>query len=161
MTLSKKIKLDGMDLAVLREIQKDSRISNNELARRINLSQPAAHARLKRLKKLGVVKRHVSLLDHEKLGLELICFFQIRLQGHSEEVLTHFEEEVCLFPQVLECHYLTGESDYLIKAIFRSRHELEQFLRSKLTTLPHVMQITTSLVLSEVKATTILPLPEI
>ena len=161
MTSSKKIKLDGIDLAVLHELQSDSRISNNELARRINLSQPAAHTRLKRLEKLGVIKRHVSLLDHEKLGLELICFFQTQLQGHSEEILTRFEKEVCLFPEVLECHYLTGESDYLIKAIFRSRHDLEQFLRSKLTTLPHVMKITTSLVLSEIKATTMLPLPEI
>lgn len=161
MTSLEKIKLDGIDLAVLREIQKDSRISNNELARRINLSQPATHARLKRLKKLGVIKQHVSLLDHEKLGLEFICFFQIRLQAHSEEVLTRFEEEICRFPEVLECHCLTGESDYLIKGIFRNQHELEQFLRSRLTTLPHVMQITTSLVLSEIKATTMLPLPEI
>ncbi|MFK5927655.1 MAG: Lrp/AsnC family transcriptional regulator [Desulfuromusa sp.] len=161
MTSPEKIKLDGIDLAVLHEIQKDSRISNSELARRINLSQPAAHARLKRLKKLGVIKQYVSLLDHEKLGLEFICFFQARLQAHSAEVLTRFEEELCRFPEVLECHYLTGESDYLIKAIFRSQHELEQFLRSKLTTLPHVRQITTSLVLSEIKATTMLPLPGI
>ncbi|GAB4441110.1 MAG: Lrp/AsnC family transcriptional regulator [Anaerolineae bacterium] len=151
--------MDELDLAILREIQEDSRISNSELARRINLSQPATHARLKRLESIGVIRCHVSLLDREKLGLDLVCFFQVRLQAHSEEALIRFEESVRGFPQVLECHYLTGEFDYLLKAVFRNREELEHFQRRQLSTLPDVTRTTTSVVLSEIKATTVLPLP--
>lgn len=152
--------MDDLDLAILREIQEDSRISNSELARRINLSQPATHARLKRLENIGVIRRHVSLLDREKLGLDLICFFHVRLQVHSEEALIRFEESMQGFPQVLECHYLTGEFDYLLKAVFRNRDELEQFQRRQLTTLPDVTRVITSVALSEIKSTTVLPLPK-
>ena len=152
--------LDNIDRAILNEIQQDSRISNSELARRIKLSQPATHARLKRLETIGVVRQHVSLLDRDKLGLDLICFFQVRLEAHSEQALLRFEQEVIAFPEVLECHYLTGQFDYLLKAVFENRRALEQFERQRLTALTDVVQITTSVALSEIKMTTVLPLPK-
>lgn len=150
--------LDETDLSILREVQNDSRISNNELARRINLSQPAAHRRLKRLKTTGVIREYTVRLDYEKLGYELICFFQTRLQGHLEKDIVRFETQVAALPEVLECHYVTGEFDHLLKAIFKSRQELEQFLRNKLSSIPGVAQIITSLVLSEIKSDRSLPL---
>ena len=153
-------KLDKTDRVLLDQIQRDSRISNSELARRIQLSQPATHARLKRLEALGVVRQHVSLLDRDKLGLDLICFFQIRLAAHSEQALLRFEAKARDFPEVLECHYLTGQFDYLLKAVFENRLALERFERQSLTALADVVQITTSVALSEIKMTTILPLPE-
>jgi Lrp/AsnC family leucine-responsive transcriptional regulator len=153
-------RLDKIDLAILREIQQDSRISNSELARRVNLSQPATHARLKRLEISGVIHHHVSLLNRDKIGLDLTCFFFVRLQAHSEDALIRFEGAILALPQVLECHYLTGQFDYLLKAVFRNRKELEQFERRTLTPLPDVVQITTSVVLSEIKSTTVLPLPD-
>ncbi len=152
--------LDKIDRSLLAEIQLDSRISNSELARRIKLSQPATHARLKRLESLGVVRQHVSLLDRDKLGLDLICFFQVRLEAHSEQALLRFEADVRDFPEVLECHYLTGQFDYLLKAVFENRRALERFERQRLRALSDVAQITTSVTLSEVKMTTVLPLPE-
>lgn len=159
MTTPATVKLDKLDLAILNEVQQDSRISNNELARRINLSQPATHTRLKRLKEQGVIRDFVTVLDNEAIGLEIICFFHAQLRAHSEASLVKFEEAVNEFSEVLEFHYLTGEFDYLIKAVFKNRLELEQFLRTKLSTLPDVSRITTSLVLSEIKNTTELPLP--
>jgi len=153
--------LDKTDRAILNEIQQDSRISNSELSRRIKLSQPATHARLKRLESTGVVRQHVSLLDRDKLGLDLICFFQVRLEAHSEQALLRFEQEVNAFPEVLECHYLTGQFDYLLKAVFENRRALEQFERQRLRALSDVAQITTSVTLSEIKMTTVLPLPEV
>ncbi len=152
--------LDKTDRALLNEIQQDSRISNSELARRIKLSQPATHARLKRLETLGVVRQHVSLLDRDKLGLDLICFFQVRLEAHSEKALLRFEAAVSDFAEVLECHYLTGQFDYLLKAVFENRRALEKFERQRLRALSDVAQITTSVALSEIKMTTVLPLPE-
>lgn len=152
-------RLDDIDLRILGEVQQNSRISNSELARRIKLSQPATHARLKRLETLNVIRQHVSLLNRDQLGLDLVCFFQIRLQTHSEEATLRFEEAICELTAVLECHYLTGEFDYLLKAVFRNRQELEHFDRRILTPLPDVVQVMTSVVLSEIKATTVLPLP--
>ncbi len=107
--MKKITKLDETDLAILREVQQDGRISNNELARRINLSQPAAHSRLKRLQSAGVIQGFTAQLDYEKLGYELICFFQTRLQDHAEADIERFETEVAAFPEVLECNYLTGD----------------------------------------------------
>lgn len=155
------IQLDELDLKILREIQQDNRISNSELARRIKLSQPATHTRIKRLETLGVIRQHVSLLNREALGLDIVCFFQVRLQVHTEETLIRFEENVQNLPSVLECYYLTGQFDYLLKAVFRNRQELANFVRSSLTPLPDVVQITTSVVFSEVKSTTVLPLPDV
>lgn len=154
------IKLDETDFSILREVRQDSRISNNELARRINLSQPAAHKRLKRLKTTGVIRDYTVHLNYEKLGYELICFFQTRLHGHLEKDITLFETQVAAFPEVLECHYLTGEFDHLLKAVFKGRRELERFLRNKLSTIPGVAQIITSLVLSEIKSDSALALPD-
>ena len=71
-----------------------------------------------------------------------------------------FEQEVIAFPEVLECHYLTGQFDYLLKAVFENRRALEQFERQRLTALSGVVQITTSVALSEIKMTTVLPLPK-
>lgn len=147
------IRLDETDLAILREIQTDSRISNNELARRINLSQPAAHKRLRRLKSDGVIRHFTADLDYEKLGYEFICFFLTRLAGHSENDVAAFESAVSAFPQVLECHYITGEFDHLTKAVFKSRRDLEAFMRQQLSALPGVAKVITSLVLSEIKST--------
>ena len=153
-------KLDKTDWIILDEVQKNSRISNNKLATRIKLSQPATHARLKRLETLGYFRQHVSMLDRDLLGLDLICFFQVRLEAHSEQALLRFEEEIQSFEEVLECHYLTGQFDYLLKAVFENRKALEQFERKKLTPLSGLIQITTSVVLSEIKSTTHLPLPQ-
>ncbi len=155
------VKLDEIDLRILMAIQADSRISNNSLAKRINLSQPATHNRLKRLEFAGVIRKHVSLLDRDKLGLDLVCFFYVRLNVHSEQSLKRFEEAVQNMPAILECHYLTGQFDYSLKAVFPNRKALEQFERQSLTPIPEVVQITTSVVLSEIKYTTVLPLPSL
>ncbi len=154
------VNFDKIDLAILREIQHNSRISNSELARRINLSQPATHTRLKRLETLGVVRQHVSLLDYDKLGLDMICFIHIRLQAHSEASLDHFQKAIQVMPEVLECYHLTGQFDYILKVVLRNRRELEKFLRAKVVSRREINQISTSVVLSEIKSTTILPLPD-
>lgn len=157
--LFKEVTLDEIDLAILNELQHNSRINNSELARRINLSQPATHTRLKRLETLGVIRKHVSLLDREKLGLDMICLIQVRLQAHSEASLEHFQQAIVAMPEVLECYNLTGQFDYMLKVVLKNRRELEQFLRTKIVTMPEVNQINTNVVLSEIKMTTVLPLP--
>ena len=150
--------LDKIDFAILWELQKDGRISNVQLAQHINLSPPATHARLKRLDEQGYVRHYVALLDHEKLGFDMMCFISVSLQLHQPEELEGFRAIINDIPEVLECYHVTGEFDYLLKVIIQNRQELQRFVVKQLTPIPGVARIYTSLVLSEAKSTTALPL---
>ena len=150
--------LDELDQRILDELQRDARVANAELARRLNLSPPAVHARVKRLEERGILRGYVALLDREQLGFDMLCFIQISLQLHQVEQVSHFRATIQQIPEVLECHHVTGEYDYLLKIVVRNRQELERLIMEKLTPIPGVARIHTSLVFSEIKASTELPL---
>jgi DNA-binding Lrp family transcriptional regulator len=150
--------LNETDLAILRELQKDGRISNVELASRIGLSPPATHARLKRLQSQGYIRRYVAILDQEKVGFDMTCFVNISLRMHGPDELSGFRDSVDELPEVLDCYHVTGEFDYLLRVVVRNRRELQQFVEQKLTPIPGVARIYTSLVLEEIKSTTMMPL---
>lgn len=150
--------IDETDIAILRLLQADGRISNAEMARRVGLSAPATHARVKRLEETGVIRQYVTLLDRETIGFDMVCFINVSLQLHQFDAIERFKELVQDMPEVLECHHITGEFDYLLKAVFRNRDELQEFVVNKLTPIPGMAQINTSLVLIEIKATQQLPI---
>jgi DNA-binding Lrp family transcriptional regulator len=149
--------LDDTDRAILQLLQTDGRISNADVARRVGLSAPATHARVKRLEDAGVIRQYATVLDRETLGYDMVCFINVSLQLHQFEAIERFKELVRDMPEVLECHHITGEFDYLLKAVFRNRNELQQFIVNRLTPIPGVARINTSLVLVEIKATSVLP----
>lgn len=150
--------LDELDIRILDELQGDARIANAELARRLNLSPPAVHARVRRLEEQGYIRRYSALLDRERLGFDMLCFVSITLQMHTRQQVQQFRAAVQQIPQVLECHHVTGEYDYLLKVTVRNRKELEHLVMERLTPLPGVARIHTSLVFTEVKNSTALPL---
>jgi len=150
--------IDDYDRAILDALQQDGRIANAELARRLNLSPPAIHARLRRLEEAGLIARYAAILDREKLGFDLLCFIDVSLQRHTREHVDVFRDRIRKLPNVLECHHVTGEYDYLLKVVVRNRKELEHLLMEELTPIPGVAHIHTSLVLNEIKAATALPL---
>ncbi|MFO7583589.1 MAG: Lrp/AsnC family transcriptional regulator [Anaerolineales bacterium] len=150
--------LDEIDKRLLRALQSDGRLSNVELARVANLSPPATHARLRRLEKEGVIRQYAAVMDREKTGYDLLCFIHVSLQMHQLEQVEKFRQATRQMPEVLECHHITGEYDYLLKVALRNRKDLERFLVDRLTPIPGVGRIHTSLVLTEVKATMALPL---
>jgi DNA-binding Lrp family transcriptional regulator len=150
--------LDEVDRNILQVLQAEGRISNVDLARMVNLSPPATHARVRRLEEGGYIRRYAALLDYERLGFEMLCFVRVSLQMHQSQPVEHFRETIQKMPEVLECHHITGEYDYLLKVAVRSRKELERFAIERLTPISGVARIHTSLVLSEVKSTTALPL---
>ena len=150
--------LDKVDKSLLRALQADGRLSNVELARKISLSPPAAHARLRRLEKDGYIRQYTAVVDREKAGYDLLCFIHISLQMHQVTQVEKFREATRKMPEVLECHHITGEYDYLLKVVLRNRKDLERFVVDKLTPIPGVARIHTSLVFTEVKSTMALPL---
>lgn len=160
MNKSKLYNSDDIDIAILDILQNDGRISFSDLARQINLSQPAVYNRVKRLEKRGLIRNYVALLDRELIGYDLLCFIHINIQAHSYDRISEFREAVLNLPQVMECHHLTGTYDYLLKVALRNRADLERFVVEKITSLPSINHVQTSVVLSEVKSTTALLLDE-
>ncbi|GAB4577949.1 MAG: Lrp/AsnC family transcriptional regulator [Anaerolineales bacterium] len=152
--------LDSLDRTILNILQTDGRISNAELARQINLSPPACHARLKHLEELGFIRQYTALLDADLLGYDMLCFVNVSLQQHTMQQVEQFRHQIKAMPEVLECYHITGEFDYLLKVIIRNRKDLERFVVDKLTPLPGVARIYTSLALTVVKSDTAIPIPK-
>ena len=151
--------LDPTDIVILQELQHDSKISNAELARRVNLSPPAIHARVRRLEEMGVICGYVTLIDREVIGYDMLCFIQVSLQTHSPERVQAFRDTVAQMPEVLECHQLIGDIDYLLKVVLINKTDLQRFLMERLTPIPGISRFKTSMALTEIKSTTIMPIP--
>jgi len=112
------------------------------------------------LEQLGYIRQYVALIDREKMGYDMLCFITVSLQIHQPEIVQQFREAITRMPEVLECHHVTGDYDYILKVAVRNRQDLQRFLMDVLTPVPNVAHIHTRLVLSEVKSTTELPLTE-
>jgi Lrp/AsnC family leucine-responsive transcriptional regulator len=150
--------LDELDLALLQTLQQDGRVSNADLARKINLSPPATHTRLRHLEQQGYIRQYTALLNREKVGYDLLCFILVSLQVLQSEQLEESHEMMRCLPEVLECYYITGDYDYLLKVALRNRQDLAHFVMKRLTSIPGVARVQTCVVLSEIKSTTALPL---
>lgn len=150
--------LDNMDRQLLCLLQENSRMTSAELARRVNLSTPGLQKRLRKLEENGIIERYVTLISREALGLDLLCFAQVTLAHHQPECVGQFCDRVKGLPEVLECHHLSGEYDYLLKVVVANHQHLERLLSEKITRIPGVDKIRTSIVLNEIKASTSLPL---
>ena len=150
--------LDKLDKNILTELQKDARISNTELARRINLSPPATLTRVKRLEEDGFIQSYAAIVNRQKAGYDLLCFISVSLQLHDTDQVTGFIKIIKEMPEVLECHHVTGEYDYLLKVVTRNTEDLEDFLMKRLTPISGVARIHTNLVLREEKSTSEIPL---
>lgn len=149
--------LDDIDRTILRALQANGRITNADLARQVNLSPPAVHARMRRLEDQGIIRRFTVVLDRESLGFEMLCLISIRMERHQRPDIERLRAAVLDMPEVLECHHLTGEFDYQLKVVVHNRKELERFVIDRLSTIQGLAHIRTSLVYSEIKATTDLP----
>jgi DNA-binding Lrp family transcriptional regulator len=152
--------LNPIDIRILQELQQDARISNTELARRVNLSPPATHSRVKRLERQGIIEAYVTLLDRRKADYDMLCFVRVSLQLHDTAQVSGFHKAMLKMPEVLECHHVTGDYDYLLKVVAHNTEDLEHFLVHRLTPISGIAQIHTSLVLREVKNSTAIPLHE-
>ena len=148
--------LDDLDIQILDILQNEAQVSNSEIAKRVNLSPPATHTRIRRLEKEGYINRHVAILNQEKLGFDLLSFIFMSTNIHQDEKLEALEKALNSMPEVLECYCITGEYDYLLKVTNKDRRELESFIR-RLNKLG-ITRIQTSLALREIKYSTVLPI---
>ena len=150
--------LDEVDAQLLSLLQSDGRITNADLAKRVNLSPPSVLQRVRVLEKLGLIKGYTALLDADRLGLKISALTFINLSLHQDQPIERFRKAVMLLPEVLECYHVSGEFDFVLKIIVRDMRAYELFVREKLAKIKGVGKIHTSFVLGTTKHTTQLPL---
>lgn len=149
--------MDAKDRQIIRELQKDGRITNQDLADRVNLSPSPCLRRLRLLEEAGVIKGYTALVDQKAYGLPITVFIRVRLERHGEAVVRTFEEHVARIDEVLDCYLLAGGDDYLLWVIVASLEAYEDFIRRKLHAIPGVASIDTSFAYGVVKQTRVFP----
>ena len=149
--------LDDIDKKILSLLQDNGRLSNAQLAKEVGLSPPSMLERVRKLEANGVIRKYVALVDPKTLNRSLIAYVSVSLQLHQTEALEEFTEKIQQFPEVLECHHITGESDYLMKVVIKDMAEYEQFLLERLTHFKAINKIRTSFLLKSMKQETKIP----
>jgi len=152
------VKLDSIDRAILAELQREGRLSNLELAQRVHLSPSACLRRVKALDDNGVIAQYVALINPRAVGKHGVSFTIINLESMNTPQLEAFEQAVRDQPEVLDCFYVAGSNDYLIRFTYRDAEDLERIHSEVLMRLPGVARSNSQLVLRTVKKTTALPL---
>ncbi len=151
--------LDPIDWRILALLQGDARISNVELAESVGLSPSPCLARVRALEDGGYIRRYVSLLDAQRVGLKVSVFIQVTLEKQIEPALEVFQRASSDRPEVMECYLMTGEADYLLRVVVPDLQALEHFILNFLSRVPGVGNIKSSFALKQVKYQTALPLP--
>ena len=151
------VQLDAIDKAILTELQADGRLSNVDLAERVHLSPSACLRRVKHLEESGVIAQYVALLNPKAVGRHGTSFTIINLESMNTALLEAFERAVRQEPQILDCFYVAGANDYLIRFSYRDAEDLERFHTEVLMRRPGVARSNSMLVLRPVKKTTALP----
>ena len=151
--------MDAIDKKILRTLSRQGRLTNAELAEQVGLSPSPCWTRVKRLEQGGLIKGYAAVLDQAALGLPDTVFIEVMMERHDEAQLQRFEAAVKDIPEILECHLVTGEYDYVIKAAVGGTAGYERLLRDRLYRLPGVRHTRTSFALRSLKQE-ISPVPE-
>lgn len=151
--------MDRIDQRLLAEVQQDARLTTAELATRVALSPSPCWRRLKRLEEAGIIKGYRAQLDADRLGWGVTAFVLVMLESHRAELGSKFEQAVQQIPEVIACHNVSGEYDFLLQVVARDLRGFGEFARSTIRTLPGVKEMNSSFSLREVKAPLVLPIP--
>ena len=152
---------DKLDRAILRCLQQNGRETYDVIGERIGLSPSAVLRRAKRMEDLGVIDRYVALVNPEKVGLGLTAYLSVRLEKHTEihkrNPMDVFRASVQVWPEVVECSAMTGDTDYLLRVVVQDMPHYSRFVMDTLLKHPSVQNCKTSFVLDRAKATTAIP----
>jgi len=150
--------LDSFDRSILRVLQTDGKIGNQDLAEKVSLSSSPCWRRVKKLEDSGVIDRYVAMLNPKALGLTAMAYVHIALLDHRQETIETLDNFVATQDQIIECSSITGSNDYLLKIIEADNESLEKFIMQRLLRLGIVRSSTTNLILRQQKYSTAVPL---
>ncbi len=150
--------LDDTDKQILQLLQKDAKISSQELADKVNLSVSPCWRRVRKLEDAGIIESYATLLNRRNLGLNTLAYVHVSLIEHTEAAIRTFDDFVEMQDQIIECCSVTGSDDYLLKVVAEDPEGLESFIMKKMLRLGIVRSSTTNFVLRQKKYSTVLPL---
>ena len=141
------VKLDEIDLLILRDLQENGKITNVELARRVGISAPPCLRRVRALEEAGFITGYHAEIEPAKLGYNVTVFAQVGLDSQSESELSAFEELVRSWPEVRDCHMLAGVADFILRIVAQDWETYQKFVTEKLTPAPNVANVKSALTL--------------
>lgn len=150
--------LDEIDLHIIDVLQRDGRISNQDLADKVGLSPSPCLRRLRQLESSGVVQKYVALVSPTAVGQGLQAFVEVRLDRQTRASVDKFEAEILKLPQVLECYLMAGDWDYVLRVVVRDLEEFRDFHMNFLSKIPGVGNVKSNISMKQVKYSTALPL---
>ncbi|MCH2191211.1 MAG: Lrp/AsnC family transcriptional regulator [Gammaproteobacteria bacterium] len=153
------LELDQQDIKILELLQEDASRSSGEIAEKLNISQSPCWRRINRLHEAGLIKKTVSLLNREAIGMDLVAFTTINLSQAGRNNMERFEEAVAKLDEVVECYTMTGAWDYMLKVVVKDIRHYEIFVRNQLLVeVPNIGEIHSHMAVTEIKNVTQLPL---
>ena len=150
--------LTPQDIKILTLLQHDAKLTTQEIADQINMSQSPCWRRINRLYEDGIISRQASILNREKLAMDVVVFATVNLSTQGRNNLEEFEQNVQLFPEVIECYTMAGIWDYMLKIVTKDIRHYEIFIRERLMSLAHIGEVHSHIAVTEIKNTTELPL---
>ena len=142
---------DAIDLKILKELQRDARISWVELSERANLSASACQRRVQSLVDAGIITGFAARIDPRKLGYDIEAFLSVRVERHDVKSAQDFRKAIARYPEVRSCHMMTGDIDFLLRVIAKDVRSYGRFVEEKILNLPGVTDASTSIVLDQIK----------
>lgn len=149
--------LDQLDISILRLLQEDARTPAREIGEKLHKSKTTIQSRIDAMRASGLIKRFTIEIDTDIAGLDFMTYTQVQLADHSKENLRSFEEQIIRFPEVLECHHVTGGHDFILRIAATDRKHYHDTLMDKLFDSFKVGHVETMLVMKTAKTGTILP----
>jgi Lrp/AsnC family transcriptional regulator len=153
-----RMEVDAIDRRILDVLQRDASLSAAEVAGRVGLATTTCWRRIQQLEQRGVIKQRVALLDRAMLGLDVVVFVQVRLSTQGRDAIAEFDKAIRDRPEVLDCYTLTGEWDFCLRIVTRDMKEYEAFFLDHLSKIPNVQSVNSSIAVTVVKESTVLPL---
>ena len=152
------MKLDSTDKKILHILQLEGRIANNELASRIGLTTTPTLERVKRLEREGIIEEYTAKINRESVGRGLTVFVTVTLSAHQLNSMKEFTSAVKAIPEILACYNTTGDGDFLLHVVAKDTKDYEKLMRTKITTLPDVQRLHTSILSNTIKEESLIPI---
>ncbi len=149
--------MDKKDRQIIRTLQRNGRMTNQDLAADVNLSPSPCLRRVRNLERRGAIRGYSTVVDAKAYGLPVTVFVRIRLERHSEETVRHFESRIKALEEVLECHLMTGPTDYLLRVVVSGLDSYEDFVRNRIHPIGGIASMDTSFVYGTIKETAVFP----
>ena len=147
--------MDKVDGKILMQLQQDAKQNTKQIANKIGLSVTPTYERIRKMERSGIIKSYVALLDRSKIEKEVVAYCQITLSKHQKSTVDSFERKMNSFPEIMECHHVSGNFDFLLKVVASNINEFHKFTTEKLSVFEEIATIHTVFVMKSAKDSTV------